>query len=182
MGLHRAGFEVVGFDIEPQPHYPFEFHQEDAFEVNTYEFDAIWASPPCQAHSRFTPNRLKSRHIDSIPAVRSMLDICGLPYIIENVPAAKTLRQDAYLQGAHFGSHLHRPRYFESNRSIHGLSHVPYLRPVLHMSGNSLRRTIASADTLRKTMGTPWMTKAEMGQAIPPAYSEYLGRQLLAVL
>lgn len=182
MGLHRAGFEVVGFDIVEQPRYPFEFHEQDAFTVDVGGFDAVWASPPCQVHSRFTPNRLKGRHYDFIPSIRSLLDIAGVAYIIENVPAAKTLRRDCYLQGAHFGSRLHRPRYFESNRPICGLGHIPYLRPVLHMSGSSRRRPIASADALRAAMQTPWMTKAEMGQAIPPVYSEYLGKQLLAAL
>src|SRR5262245_55709699 len=85
MGLHRAGFEVVGVDIRPQPRYPFEFHQADALTFPTDGFDFIWASPPCQAHSSIS--RVSGRqehHIDRIEETRAKLEASGVPWVMEN--------------------------------------------------------------------------------------------------
>jgi DNA (cytosine-5)-methyltransferase 1 len=86
MGLHRAGFEVVGFDIEPQPHYPFEFHQQDALTVDLSEFDAVWASPPCQRYCSMSRNH--AGHPDLYGPTRLFLQWAKKPYMIENVIGA----------------------------------------------------------------------------------------------
>jgi len=130
MGLHRAGFEVVGFDIAPQPRYPFEFHQADALTVDLSGFDAVWASPPCQAYSimRNLPWLREKEYPALILPTREMLEHWGGPYIIENVSGArhgaKGLRKrgleahglkGGYLCGGMFGLPFYRHRYFETN-------------------------------------------------------------------
>src|SRR5690348_14772063 len=113
MGLRRAGFDVVGFDIEPQPHYPFEFHQQDALIVDLSGFDFVWSSPPCQAYSMYSRNLgTASSFPDLIAPVREKLQASGLPWVIENVPGAP-LRGDVLLCGTMFGLPLLRHRYFE---------------------------------------------------------------------
>src|SRR5665213_3193952 len=117
VGYHRAGFEVVGVDIKPQPHYPFEFRQKDALwvlEGETMEgFDAIHASPPCQAYSK--ARKLQGlRHPDLIASVRELLLAISLPYVIENVPGAP-LRNPVLLCGEMFGLGVRRERLFETN-------------------------------------------------------------------
>jgi site-specific DNA-cytosine methylase len=115
MGYHRAGFEVVGVDIAPQPHYPFEFHQGDALEylaAHGHEFDAIHASPPCQRYSsiqRITKN--KHKWPDLVDPVRQLLIKSGKPYVIENVQGAP-LRVDAFMCGSMFGLGMIRHRIF----------------------------------------------------------------------
>ena len=122
MGYHRAGFEVVGVDIKPQPRYPFEFHQADALTFPLDGFDAIHASPPCQAHSTIAKQRRALRpgtydHPDLVPATRARLIASGLPYVIENVPTAP-LVNPVQLCGSSFGLDVRRHRLFESNVPI----------------------------------------------------------------
>ncbi len=180
MGLSRAGFEVVGFDIEPQPNYPFKFHQADALTVDLSDFDAVWASPPCQRYSRMTPNKRKLLHWDSIPPTRIFLEASGKPYVIENVPCSP-LKVCLVLSGPMFGARLLRERWFESNVALSQPPKHPRLGNPLHFGGNSKRRKVASKQELAEDMDIDWMTRAEMGQAIPPAYAEYIGRELLEV-
>jgi site-specific DNA-cytosine methylase len=120
MGYSRAGFEVVGVDIEPQPNYPFEFVQGDALEVlwgHGYwgvpaDFDAIHASPPCQHYANVTRWRGdQADHPDLIAPVRDLLEQTGLPYVIENVRTAE-LRSCFLLCGSHFLLPIRRHRYF----------------------------------------------------------------------
>jgi len=88
MGYHRAGFDVIGVDIEPQPNYPFEFVQADAIEyliANGRQFDAIHASPPCQAYS-ITQKLQGRKHPELIAPTRAALKHIGCPWVIENVP------------------------------------------------------------------------------------------------
>ena len=190
MGLHRAGFEVVGFDINPQPNYPFEFHQQDALTVDLSGFDAVWASPPCQAFSQATGYHpgARSTHPDLIEPTRATLGTSGLPWIIENVAGAP-IRHDVMLCGEMFGLRVHRHRYFETNRLIPNIKHERHrLKGAVHnchveagyarlVAGHYSNHPDAS-----DAMGIDWMTRKELSQAIPPAYSEYLGRQLLAQL
>ena len=115
MGLHHAGFEVVGVDIEPQPHYPFEFHQADALTYPLDGFDLIWASPPCQDFSAYgrRPDHVAERG-NLIPAMRERLQASGTHYIIENVPGAMgQLRRRVMLCGSSFGLDVRRHRLFE---------------------------------------------------------------------
>ena len=116
MGYSRAGFDVVGVDIAPQPRYPFEFIQAEAIEyvkAHGHEYDAIHASPPCQASSALTKGTNRGRiYEDLIPQTRAALGASGRPYVIENVQGSD-LRRDATLCGEMFGLAVIRHRYFE---------------------------------------------------------------------
>jgi DNA (cytosine-5)-methyltransferase 1 len=183
MGLYRAGFDVVGIDINPQPRYPFDFIQGDAMQppVNLADFDFIWASPPCQHYSQMTPKAHRDKHPDLIDATRRMLD--GFVYCIENVPSAKRkLRSPAMLCGSMFGLRVQRHRFFETNFYLM----TPQCRhteaPVL-ITGTHRRtyepRYEYSVAECREAADIPWMTRKELDQAIPPAYSEFIGRAAL---
>jgi len=181
MGLFNAGFQVVGFDIKPQPNYPFEFILQDALTVDLSRFDAIWASPPCQRYSRMTPNRIKPTYWNSIPPVRNCLENSGKPYIIENVPCSP-LRIDLKLNGPMFGMCLLRERWFESNIELHQPLPKPRVGEPLHFGGDAKGRKVARKQELAEDMGIDWMTRAEMGQAVPPVYAEYIGGILMKQL
>jgi DNA (cytosine-5)-methyltransferase 1 len=189
MGYHRAGFDVVGVDIEPQPHYPFEFHQGNALAVlgagfvgwnSLRDFDAIHASPPCQAYSvaaKYQRNAGKE-YPDLIGPTRELLEATGLPWVIENVPGAP-MRTDVMLCGSQFGLNVRRHRLFEFSEPPFQLmppcvhdSHVvgPYGNP------NAMK---GSGKDWAAAMGIDWMTTPEMTQAIPPAYTEWIGAQLI---
>jgi DNA (cytosine-5)-methyltransferase 1 len=189
MGYHRAGFEVVGVDIEPQPRYPFEFHQADAMTFPLDGFDAIHASPPCQAYSWATKQWRDrgNEYPDLVAATRQRLMLAGVPYVIENVPGAPLINP-VILNGPMFGMLIHRTRLFECSFDVPffllpqaggratEMGRPPkdneYLYPVGHFSG------VAEA---RQRMGIDWMNQGELAQAIPPAYTEYIGRQLMAL-
>ena len=197
MGLHRAGFEVVGFDIEPQPHYPFEFHQADALTVDLRGYDAVWASPPCQYYSRlrYLPWLRGREYWRSIPPTRDSILASGLPYIIENVDDASWDMPDSiYLCGQMFGLPLFRHRRFESSVLLLQPAHQKHRGVIVHgraslaqrqhgMGGinawNGVAGHQAGVKRPRAMMGIDWMTGAELTQAVPPAYSEFLGRQLI---
>src|SRR5262245_2690441 len=119
VGYHRAGFEVVGVDIKPQKHYPFEFHQADAMTYPLNGWDVIHASPPCQAYSMAAQQwRLTGvEYPDLISAIRNRLRRNNLPYVIENVRGAPLLNP-VMLNGALFGMNVNRKRYFESNMPL----------------------------------------------------------------
>jgi DNA (cytosine-5)-methyltransferase 1 len=214
MGYHRAGFDIVGVDIEPQPRYPFPFVQADAMEVlerlasgkgfNIYgpdSFDAIHASPPCQRYSVATKSipGLSESHPDLVPATRSLLLAIDRPYVIENVMGAP-LRMATMFCGSMFGLLVQRHRLFESSVLIlspgqcrHGRFNGNYpcgrsngsarageRSKVVHVYGSGCSR--GPRGLWAKAMGIDWMTMQEMAQAIPPAYTEYLGRHLLPTL
>lgn len=195
MGLHRAGFDVLGVDIKPQPHYPLRFVQADALEFPLDGFDFIWASPPCQAYSMATRN-VGTAHTfpDLVGAVRERLKANGAPYTIENVDGAP-LHMPALLCGSMFGlgtgeMWLRRHRYFESSffvfwpecRHPRGkLSIGVYGNGTPSWHREKLGRNVLG-DEWREAMGCPWMTKAELSQAIPPAYAEFIGKAALQTL
>lgn len=203
VGYHRAGFEVVGIDHEPQPHFPFEFHEADAFEFvreHGHEFSVIHASPPCQAFTglrRVTIARFghAPEHPDLIAATREALRETGKIYVIENVQNSPLITQ-IILCGASLGlPHLARHRHFESNLLLFAppCSHrrneytigVYGARPDgrrMSYPQHRLCRAANSLEEAREEMGIDWMTWAEITQAIPPAYTEYIGRQLMAAL
>lgn len=190
MGLHRAGFEVVGVDIKPQPHFPFNFIHGDALEADLEGFDFIWASPPCQRHCDLNQMYNRKEHPDLIPPTRAKLIASRLPYIIENVEGAPLLNP-VTLCGTMFGlgtesAELWRHRLFESNISLqvdlkcrHRLK--PRVIGVYGGHGRDRRRTVNtqdfSTDDRRKAMGIDWMNGTELSQAIPPIYSQYLAEQ-----
>ena len=188
MGLHRAGFEVTGVDNKPQPRYPFEFILADALTVDLEGYDCYWASPPCQfATLAGIQWRKEGREYpELITATRERLQATGKPYIIENVPgAASLLINPLVLNGAFFGMKVRRTRLFECSFSLPLVLIPPepkasfrtgrfvaegsIITPVGHFSG------IAYA---QKVMGIDWMGGKDLAQAIPPAYSQYLGMYL----
>lgn len=189
-GYARAGFEVVGVDIKPQPHYPFEFILADAMTYPLDGFDAIHASPPCQKYSTMT-GRWEGRadeHPDLIAATRMRLVVSGLPYVIENVPGAPLL-EAITLCGSMFGLGVRRHRRFESNVSMLAprCNHAAQGRVVGvygHAGGSSKRDGISfgGVATWREAMGIDWMVGNELAEAIPPAYTEWLGTKLMAAL
>lgn len=190
MGYHRAGFDVVGVDIKPQPRYPFRFYQEDAMYFLSkmtwaHSWAAIHASPPCQAYIRGgTVDKVK--YPDLIDRVRVMLEARGVPWVIENVPGAP-MRPDIQLCGSMFGLQVRRHRWFETN-----MTWFPLVSPCVHNApitgvyghphGNRgawrgmLPSTLA---TWSGAMGIDWMDASELREAIPPAYTEFIGEQLL---
>ncbi|MGW5517104.1 DNA methylase [Nocardia africana] len=194
MGYHRAGFDVVGVDIEPQPRYPFEFHRADALEfvaAHGHEFDAVHASPPCQA---YTPLGALHRHKvypDLVAATRAALDETGLPYVIENVMSAPLIKQRSImLCGGMFGLRTYRHRRFESRLPLTAPSHP---RHVIRTATKQRRKLWAQGWHVSVTgdvgvyvgpaaMGIDWMNGNELCQAIPPAYTQHLGRHLIAQL
>lgn len=173
MGYHRAGFDVVGVDIAPQPRYPFEFHQADAMTYPLDGFDAIHASPPCPRYANVTRWRGdQDAHPDLLPPIRQRLDESGLPWVIENVVGAP-MRADLMLCGSMFGLKVRRHRWFESNILLFTMlppcRHSRDLLPFMH------KNELAYAHAL----GVPWMTAVSARDAIPPVYTEHIGRQLL---
>jgi DNA (cytosine-5)-methyltransferase 1 len=195
MGLHMAfpDAEIVGVDIEPQKHYPFTFVQYDALKFPPTGFDFIWASPPCQAHSRLQINGIKYESL--IDAVRWHLSkrAWKTPRVIENVVGAP-LVNPITLCGSMFGLGVWRHRIFESTFEIeqpicrHELIPEPLDvtgtgGPCNHRKtkGGGLHRKPKSMAQASAAMGIDWMTRRELTQAIPPAYSEYIGRQWAAL-
>ncbi len=190
-GYHRAGFDVVGIDNRPQPNYPFEFVQSDALEFLASDlgadgFDAIHASPPCQAFTK--ARKLQGNdHLDLIGPARELLEETGLPWVIENVPGSP-LRNPVVLEGQMFeGLRTQRKRWFETNWPLE----VPFLRPPRPAPQAKMGRPARDGEWLqvvghfsgvpagREAMGIDWMTQGELAHAIPPAYTELIGHQLL---
>ncbi len=201
VGYHRAGFKVVGVDINPQPYYPFEFHQADALEYcaeHWQEFDAIHASPPCQAYS-VMKSLSNGNHPMLVEATRAALIATGLPYMIENVPGAPLINP-LLLCGTMFGIGVIRHRLFECNPPIwfpptqcnhvgratgninrsKGITRTPSLSDgcaYVTVAGNNFL-----AEEGRVAMGIDWMPKKALAQAIPPAYTQWIGKHLLEYL
>lgn len=189
MGYFRAGFDVTGVDIQPQPRYPFRFIQADALEYVAMfwpKFDAIHASPPCQAHSQLTPPAHRAKHRALIGPTRDLLIGIGLPFVIENVPSAKRLlRNTRMLCGSMFGLGIQRHRFFEYGGFADGdlLPPCAHLKAPVLISGTHRRtwepRYEYSVQQCRDAADLQWMTRTDLDQAIPPAYTEYIGKQLL---
>ena len=175
MGYHRAGFDVVGVDINPQPRYPFEFHRADAMTYPLDGFDAIHASPPCQHYANVTAWRGDpGNHPDLVAPTRTRLEAIGVPWVIENVPEAP-VRRDFLLCGSQFGLKVRRHRAFETSPRLFALLPPCRHRGLLAFMHKGER---AYADAL----GCTWMTNREAREAIPPAYTQHIGEQLLAHL
>lgn len=224
MGYHRAGFDVVGVDIEPQDDYPFPMHIGDALEVMSWlltreqhvefrddlpgplflglrDFDVIAASPPCPRYSTISPDASRDQHPDLIPVIRDLLkpwaERTGGLYVIENVEgAARVMDHPVKVCGSYFGLSVRRHRYFETNapfvvptECLHRSQGRPigvygdhpqydehYRRPDGTRRGNKAKTHAEASEAL----GIDWMTDwDDLTDAIPPAYTEYLGVQLL---
>lgn len=205
MGYHRAGFdEIVGVDVEPMPRYPFEFVRGDVPRMlaenprSVIGFDAIHASPPCQASTALTKGTNRATrshlHVDLIGRTRVLLSLTGLPYVIENVQGAK-LRPDVTLCGEMFGLPIIRHRMFElggwsmpqpehrpHRGRVRGWRHGRYYDgPYLAVYGDGGGK--ASAQEAADALGIGWtLDRGELREAIPPAYTEHIGRQLVAAV
>lgn len=190
VGYKRAGFQVVGVDIAPQPNYPCFFIQMNALDCD-YEFlslfDVIHASPPCQAYSVASAVARKQGKVypDLVHPTRRMLIASGKPYIMENVPPAP-MRPDICLDGSMFDLGVIRRRIFETN-----IPDIPiYPKP------SSVEGTVIEGDYVtvagkgggsgsrlkvdwEAAMGIDWMSKKELTEAIPPAYTKWIGKEAL---
>lgn len=198
MGYARAGFDVTGVDVTPQPNYPFSFHEMDAFDAISMlrpdglwpgirSFDAIHASPPCQAYS--TLGRF-SKHVeypDFYEQIRDLIEVLTKPWVIENVVGAP-YRQGFTLCGSMFGLRVRRHRNFET-RDLMLAPHCAH-RAQGHPTGvyghgqffwkngeKSWRNV--PLDEARQAMGIDWMERRELAESIPPAYTEWIGTRLL---
>lgn len=196
MGYARAGFEVVGVDIDRQPNYPYEHHVGDALQYlakHGREFDGIHASPPCQGYTA-----LKAVHGNPWPLliepVRDLLEQIGKPYVIENVQGAP-IRKDMVLCGEMFGLRVLRHRYFElGNWAGTAPEHKPHRGrvagwrhgqhfdgPYFAVYGNGGGK--GTVKQWQDAMGIDWTDdRHELAEAIPPSYTEFIGHQLMANL
>lgn len=193
VGYHQAfpDAEIVGVDIEPQPNYPYTFIQADAMEtladvLTLMEFDLVHGSPPCQRFSKMTKRwGTEGEHPDLVAATRDALVISGVPWVIENVEGAP-LVNPTMLCGSMFGLGVRRHRLFETS---HPLPPAPACRHreqgrvvgvYGHAGGRSKRDGLnfGGTDEWRRAMGIDWMTGSELAQAIPPAYTEWIGQLL----
>ncbi|MEE1777675.1 DNA cytosine methyltransferase [Streptomyces sp. NPDC049952] len=205
MGYHRAGFEVTGVDIADRPNYPFTFHRADALEYlaaliasgEIEQYAAVHTSPPCQAGCALTVGTNASRgwgrkHVQLIPELRTLLDASGLPYVIEQPNGKAPVRRDVWLCGEmfHLGVLRHRnfepggwsmpqPEHPKHRGYVRGYRHGvyrdgPYVAPYGAGGGK------ATVPEMQTSMGITWTdVREELTEAIPPAFSEHIGRALL---
>jgi DNA (cytosine-5)-methyltransferase 1 len=213
VGFERAGFDVLGIDNEPQPHYPFEFMQMSALDAldilnsgGKIEFDtgrvidaddvaAYVGSPPCKVHTslKFFSG---AHHLDLIPDTRQRFRASGKPYIIENVPGAPLI-DPVQLCGLVFGlgaecidgwRNLKRHRLFESNIPLIGTppcdtDHGPVIGVYGVGGGGHQQHSYKGyAQESRDAMGIDWLPQKYLSQALPPAYTKFLGDQLMRAL
>lgn len=188
MGLHRAGFDVVGVDIKKQPRYPFPFIQGDALRppVRLEDFDLVWASPPCQAHSSMKNMKNRRIHRSVLLETRELLLRSGRHWVCENVPGAP-MPLAFRLCGSSLGLSVRRHRLFEASFMVM----VPQCQhrqagevvTVLSRGGGGSRRKKARPLCERmRAMGMDWVDDYGLSQAIPPAYSEHIGKYALMAL
>jgi DNA (cytosine-5)-methyltransferase 1 len=200
-GYHRAGFNVTGVDLHDQPNYPFRFVQTNALTAKFLRnYDVIHASPECQGYCWSTTAARKKGKVysDDIPEVRRILIESGKPYVIENVPTAPLLNP-MYLEGTMFGLGVLRRRCFETNWWLPQPMFLPRKKTIMQQSKRDPRVFIKKSAYCQVTtsgsdgwscrltdfqdaMGINWMTREEITQAIPPAYTEYIGRYLMGML
>ncbi len=196
-GYKEAGFYVIGVDHRPQPHYAGdEFHEADAMTWDLSGYDAIHASPPCQAYTTMG-NRWRSEWPDLLEPIAMRLLSANVPFVIENVPGAAKRLPMLYhitLHGGIFGLGVHRPRLFWSNCL---LWNPPTCRPVQSPIGvygafdgrrlwtradGTMQRAARSTAEAQSAMGIDWMDARELAEAIPPSYTKWIGDQLIGAL
>lgn len=202
-GYHDAGFDVVGVDWNPQPNYPYPFHRADVWSLTPRFFigaDAVHASPECQGYTLLRHAKGAKGRPREIARIRAMLQGLGLPYVIENVMGAKAdMIEPIKLCGSMFGlgaqgHQLQRHRLFESNIAISAPAPCRHTKPVIGVYGGHARNRAEGAGgrgtkdvwigghsrAASQALGIDWMTLDELSEAIPPAFTEHLGSQLLA--
>jgi len=189
-GYELAGFDVTGVDIAAQPKHRGRFVLADAIEyllANYRRFDAVHASPPCQEYSKASMQfRVAGKqYVDLISATRTALKETRLPYIIENVPGSP-LEQPIELCGAMFGLQTYRHRLFESNIKLLAPTHPTHTAINARMGrkpkeGEFIQYVghFSGVEQVRRMTGLHWMGQKELAQSIPPAYTHYLGEQLI---
>lgn len=195
VGYHRAGFDVYGVDFAPQPDYPFTFHRADALTFPLEGYDAYAASPPCKLHTtlRHTAkaSALFGLHEDLIGPIRERLITTGKPYVIENVVGAPLINPITYC-GSSFGLQVRRHRLFETNWPLVAptCDHAsqPVVLGVYGTGGSDSGRAArgggggvkVSGKAAADALGIDWtIDQRRLSQAIPPAYTEHIGRQLI---
>ncbi len=208
MGYHRAGFDVVGVDIAPQPHYPFKFVQADAMTYPLDGFDAIHASPPCQFFTQMNGAH-RARHVlgqgrpvtDLLTPTLARFRGLSLPWVVENVMGAARIADSPTLRlhGGMFGLKIHRPRIFWSNvlilvptgpivrQPIGVWGDRPQVKRRTRLNGDrrgkrSVMWQAQSVEEAREAMGMPWADWYGCKEAVPPAYTEHIGGALLSHL
>jgi hypothetical protein len=221
-GYHRAGFDVLGVDKDPQPRYPFRFVQADALEFlqrmvdgGTWEwigpslFAAVHASPPCQARSDLQKqSKLAYReYVDDVRELLKRWPWGGIPYVIENVEGEPAHDRDRLIDPvilcgaspvfASSGLRVIRHRLFESNLPLVGAP-CPTQHPLvftydkrkahygrLDQNTSFVQVTGGGNATVANkaaAMGIDWMTGRELNEAIPPAYGEFIGAQIMRAI
>jgi DNA (cytosine-5)-methyltransferase 1 len=214
MGYNRAGFDVVGVDIAPQPHYPFEFIQMDVFEFLdldwsagypanycAYDFDVIHASPPCQFYSTMSVRHrgmggIADERIDLLTPTLQMFQGFDVPWVVENVLGAKRAMPNSFtLNGAMFGLGVQRARLFLSSLDLVSPLKNPRVKNPVGVYGKqpdgrllwrrkdgTEHHAASSLEQAQKAMGMDWADWHGTKEAIPPAYTEYIGKQLIEVI
>jgi DNA (cytosine-5)-methyltransferase 1 len=193
-GYHDAGFDVVGADTQPQPRYPYAFIQTDALTFDPRflrHFDAIHASPPCQSYTPLGALHPHKTYPDLIEPMRAMLEASGLPWVMENVMSAPLIKaRSITLCGGMFGLRTYRHRRFESNIGLVAPEHPPH---VIRTATKQRKARWAEGWHVSITgdvgtyvgpeaMGIDWMSGDELCEAIPPAYTRFIGAQLMAAV
>jgi DNA (cytosine-5)-methyltransferase 1 len=191
MGYHLAGFDVVGVDLNPMPNYPFKFHQCDALEflaAHGHKFDAFHGSCPCQRHSAMSACRpgLADGYPDLIAPTREAFESFNVPWVIENV-VGSPLIDPLWLCGQMFGLELYRHRGFETSFPVVAPVHPDHLIPASkagHWTPGTVMSVAGHVSPMWKARevmgGIGWMNRDELGESIPPAYTEHIGKQLMA--
>lgn len=200
MGYNQAGFdEIVGIDIEPQPNYPFDFIRSNALWgwEKLEPWTLIHASPPCQRYSDLAHrNGNGHEHPDLIGPMRELLQASGRPYVIENVEGAP-LRDPVMLCGTMFpGLRVLRHRLFETSFPLDQPAHPGHPLVFTHDKRKAHYGQLdqdtsfvqvtgggnATVANKRDAMGIDWMTGSELNEAVPPAYTKYIGERFMAHL
>lgn len=190
-GYHLAGFEVVGVDLTDQPDYPFEFEKADAMLFPLEGFDAIHASPPCHDHTSLNPSPDGSGWL--LEGTIERLQETGVPWVVENVVGPRVVMAGWWfiLCGSSFGLRVRRHRRF-------GSSHLMLSPPCMHAEqgrpwtitghgggGSYAHSQKPPSAEMWRYMDMPWMEgRPSYGvtQAIPPAYTQWIGAHLLDAL